>query len=493
MNMDDFSEHEHWMREALSLAREAALRGEVPVGAIVVHEGRIIGRGGNGPIALSDPTAHAEVLALREAAAHLGNYRLDGCSLYVTLEPCTMCSGAMLHARLARVVFGAQEPKTGAAGSVLDVFAEPRLNHQTQVVRGVLARECAQLMADFFARRRAARKTEAGRAAARLPDWAVRNSSNSDEAFEEVFPSLPGEPGLRWCSDLPALRGLRMAVFDARTKEAQGERHGGQTWLCVHGSPASGQIFAAAVPLLLAAGHRVVIPDLPGFGRSDQPKKAGAHQAGWHAQILRELAWKLPGEELVLLGQGDGAWLALRALADGPGLRGACLLNAWPRLADSPPVPEAHEKWHAEAARKSGWLASEAVARLTQRPMDGREARAWDAPFARPGHRAALQAWPAVQRQLLADELADESVHALLGELLAAGRLLLCAGEQGSWWSAQELRAAWLAALPQLEQYPGAWRLTPLSSLVPDGIEAMSRGAVEYFERPLNTLLRSHP
>ena len=482
MNMDDFSEHEHWMREALALAREAAARGEVPVGAVIVHEGRIIGRGSNGPIALRDPTAHAEVLALREAAAHLGNYRLDGCSLYVTLEPCTMCSGAMLHARLARVVFGAGEPKTGAAGSVLDVFAEPRINHQTKVLRGVLAQECARLMADFFAQRRAARKAEASHAATRLPDWAVRNP---DEVLAELGWGLPE---LQWRSDLPALRGLRMAVCDAGARKQDSE-----TWLCVHDSPASGRIFAAAVPLLLAAGHRVVIPDLPGFGRSDQPKKASAHQADWHAQILRELTQTLPGERLFLLGQGDGAWLALRALAAmpaqaaarGPRLQGACLLDAWPRLARALPVPGAHEKWHAEAARKSGWRASEAVARLTGRRMDGGEARTWDAPFALPGHRAALQAWPALQRQLLA----DDPVPALLQELLAAGRLLLCAGEQGAWWSAQQIRAAWLGAVPQLEQHPAAWHLTPLSSLVPDGIEAMARGAVEYFERPF----RSHP
>lgn len=144
------------MGEALALAQAAAARGEVPVGAIVVCEGRIVGRGGNHPIAASDPTAHAEIGALREAAAALGNYRLPGCTLYVTLEPCAMCAGAIMHARLARLVFGAADPKTGACGSVVDLFAEPRLNHHTDVTRGVRGEDCGALLTAFFAERRRA-------------------------------------------------------------------------------------------------------------------------------------------------------------------------------------------------------------------------------------------------------------------------------------------------------------------------------------------------
>src|SRR6185503_8208981 len=120
---------ERWMEHALARARDAGARGEVPVGAIVVRDGAIVGRGGNAPIAGNDPTAHAEIAALREAAARLGNYRLPGCTLYVTLEPCAMCAGAILHARLARLVFGARDSKTGACGSVIDLFGERRLNH----------------------------------------------------------------------------------------------------------------------------------------------------------------------------------------------------------------------------------------------------------------------------------------------------------------------------------------------------------------------------
>lgn len=146
---------EFFMREALSLARAAECLGEVPVGAVVVSEGKIIGRGFNAPIGESDPTAHAEISALRDAARNVDNYRLPGCELFVTLEPCAMCAGAILHSRIARVVYGARDPKTGVHGSVVDLFAVERLNHHTEVVGGVLAEECGQLLSGFFAARRA--------------------------------------------------------------------------------------------------------------------------------------------------------------------------------------------------------------------------------------------------------------------------------------------------------------------------------------------------
>jgi tRNA(adenine34) deaminase len=143
-----------FMTMALDLARQAAALDEVPVGAVVVRDGAVIGRGFNRPIGGNDPTAHAEIAALRDAAQHDGNYRLPGATLYVTLEPCTMCIGAMFHARVQRVVFGASDPKTGAAGSVLNLFAEPRLNHHAVVESGILADECGALLSSFFAARR---------------------------------------------------------------------------------------------------------------------------------------------------------------------------------------------------------------------------------------------------------------------------------------------------------------------------------------------------
>jgi tRNA(adenine34) deaminase len=142
------------MDEALVLARAAGNRGEVPVGAIVVRDGVIVGRGGNAPIADNDPTAHAEIAALREAANVVGNYRLPGCAMYVTLEPCAMCAGAILHARIARLVFGASDPKTGACGSVVNLFAQPMLNHHTTAAGGARAGECGRLLSEFFAARR---------------------------------------------------------------------------------------------------------------------------------------------------------------------------------------------------------------------------------------------------------------------------------------------------------------------------------------------------
>ena len=145
-----------FMQQAISQAHNAWALGEVPVGAVVVRDGEVIATGFNRPIGTHDPTAHAEIMALRAAAALLGNYRLPGCELYVTLEPCVMCSGAMMHARLARVVFGAADPKTGACGSVVNLFEQEKLNHHTEVVTGVLAEECGSLLKAFFAERRRA-------------------------------------------------------------------------------------------------------------------------------------------------------------------------------------------------------------------------------------------------------------------------------------------------------------------------------------------------
>jgi tRNA(adenine34) deaminase len=147
---------EEFMRAALALAEQARDAGEVPVGAVVVRDGVVIGSGFNSTISRHDPSAHAEILALRAAAVASGNYRLSGCTLYVTLEPCVMCSGAIMHARVGRVVYGAPDPKTGACGSVLNLFAEHSLNHHTAVAGGMLAEECGRLLKSFFQERRGA-------------------------------------------------------------------------------------------------------------------------------------------------------------------------------------------------------------------------------------------------------------------------------------------------------------------------------------------------
>lgn len=154
VQQNQISGDEEFLREALEEARRAGDAGEVPVGAVVVREGQIIARAGNRTIRDGDPTAHAEIVALREAARVLGNYRLAGCSMYATVEPCSMCAGALIQARIERLVFGCDDPKGGAVRSCFEVLAHPRLNHRVEVTSGVLAPDCAELLQQFFAARR---------------------------------------------------------------------------------------------------------------------------------------------------------------------------------------------------------------------------------------------------------------------------------------------------------------------------------------------------
>ena len=159
-----------YMAQALAAAESARAAGEVPVGAVLVHGDTVLATGFNHPIGAHDPSAHAEMVALRAAARSLRNYRLPGCELYVTLEPCLMCAGAIMHARIARVVFGAHDPKTGACGSVVDAFANPQLNHHTHVTGGVLETECGEALKSFFAHRRRTIRAERAAAAADAAD-----------------------------------------------------------------------------------------------------------------------------------------------------------------------------------------------------------------------------------------------------------------------------------------------------------------------------------
>lgn len=145
---------EFFMAQALELAHRGGVEGEVPVGAIVVRQEQVIGRGFNAPISLHDPSAHAEIRAIRDAAQRVGNYRLVDCELYVTLEPCVMCAGAIMHSRISRLFYGASDPKTGACGSIIDLFQEKRLNHHASVTGGILAMDCGQMLSNFFAERR---------------------------------------------------------------------------------------------------------------------------------------------------------------------------------------------------------------------------------------------------------------------------------------------------------------------------------------------------
>ena len=283
------------MAQALSLAADAAAAGEVPVGALVVKDGQVLARAHNQNIGLKDPSAHAEMLALRQAAQVLGNHRLEGCTLYVTLEPCAMCSGAILNARLAQVVFGASEPRTGAAGSVVNLFAQTQLNHQTQVQGGVLAEPCAQMLQAFFKPRRIN--------PAPLRDDALRTP---DAAFTEL-PDYPWAP--HYVTDLPSAQGLRLHYLDEGPEDAE------VVWLCVHGPSSWGYFFRQMIPVLLAHGHRVVVPDRVGFGKSDKPKKEAFHSAERHQQILQELLERLALRQILLLHQGPFSGQALAGKA----------------------------------------------------------------------------------------------------------------------------------------------------------------------------------
>jgi tRNA(adenine34) deaminase len=325
-----------WMRQALVEARLAGEAGEVPVGAVLVKDGQRVAAGHNAPVALHDPSAHAEIVTLRAGAAALGNYRLEGCELFVTLEPCPMCAGAMLHARLARVVFGAADKKTGAAGSVLDLFALSQLNHHTRVEGGVSANECGALLQEFFQRRRA----EARDSSQPLRDDALRTP---ETCFAEL---ADGGSAQNHLADLPTQRGWRMHYVD------RGPRDATTTVLCLHGPGLWSHQFRNLVAL---SGPRWLAPDLIGFGRSDKPKREAVHTLPWHRDVLLEWLDQVQAGR-VLLAPAPGA----EALA-------VLLQEAAPqRVAGILPVPDA---------------------------MDGAAAAAWLAPFPDRGHAAALRAW----------------------------------------------------------------------------------------------------
>jgi tRNA(adenine34) deaminase len=358
-----------WMQRALAEARAAAAAGEVPVGAVLVKDGALVASGRNSPVAQNDPSAHAEINALRAAATALGNYRLDGCTLYVTLEPCAMCAGAMLHARLARVVFGAADPKTGAAGSVVDLFAQPRLNHQTTVQGGVLATECAAALQAFFRGRR----SEARDQAQPLRDDALRTA-------DARFVDLSGWPfAPHYLDDLPSLAGWRMHYID------EGPHDAALAVVCLHGPGQWAYLYRHLIPMLVASnGMRVLVPDLIGFGRSDKPKREAVHRHEWHASVLREWIERLGLSRVLLVhGAGDTALAEIVAAAFPP-------------------------------TQLAGTLAVAMQA-------DPASAAAWRAPFADAGHEAALRAWP-VKRKALADlsqAEAARAAHAPMGYFAA--------------------------------------------------------------------------
>ncbi|MEZ5663068.1 MAG: tRNA adenosine(34) deaminase TadA [Burkholderiaceae bacterium] len=388
MNDDDY------MGQALQQAHAAAAAGEVPVGAVVVHRGEVIAVGRNAPIDDTDPTAHAEIVALRAAARKLGNYRLDECELFVTLEPCPMCSGAMLHARLKRVVFGARDPKTGAAGSVLDLFGEPRLNHQTTVQGNVRAQECGQLLSHFFRQRR-----EQQRDTHPLRDDALRTP---DGRFEGL-PDYPWSP--HYLSDLPALDGLRLHYLDEGPADAP------RTWLCLHGNPGWSYLYRKMLPEFLASGDRIVAPDLVGFGKSDKPKKDSFHHFGRHRDVLLQLVERLDLRNIILVVQDWGGLLGLTLpMAAAHRYKGLLVMNTTLATGDVP-LSAGFLAWREMCRQKPQFDVARLFARGNPHLSEA-ECQAYNAPFPDAGHRAALRVFPAMVPEGPDDEGAEVSRQA---------------------------------------------------------------------------------
>lgn len=455
---------EHWMRLALAQAQAAALEGEVPVGAVVVKDGQVIATGRNAPVQGHDPTAHAEIVALRAAAEQLGNYRLDGCTLYVTLEPCAMCSGAMLHARVPRVVFGAADPKTGAAGSVLDLFGYAALNHHTEVRGGVLAKECGALLSTFFRQRRAQQRTEA-QARHPLRDDALRTP---DAAFADL-PGYPWAP--HFVSDLPSLAGLRMHYLDEGPAQAR------RTWLCLHGNPTWSYLYRRMLPVFLAAGDRVVAPDLVGFGKSDKPKKDAFHQFAWHRQVLLELVERLDLRNVVLVVQDWGGILGLTLPMALPGrFAGLLAMNTLLATGDRPLSP-GFVQWREMCEKKPMYGVGRLLARGNPH-LCADECAAYDAPFPDRGYRAALRAFPRLVPDLPgADGVEVSRAASRFWQEEWQGRSLVFVGAQDPVLGEPVMQALQRG----IRGCPPPIVLPQAGHFVPEHGQAIAAQAVEYF------------
>ena len=351
----DFSAADYaFMQQALLEAGKAGAEGEVPVGAVLVCGDKVIATGRNACIAAQDPSAHAEMQALRTAAKATGNYRLADCTLFVTLEPCAMCSGAVLNARLNRVVFGAAEPKTGAAGSVVNLFADLQLNHQTSCQGGLLAAESALLLQTFFKNRRALHAQRQNR----LRDDALRTP-------EAAFALLPGAEKWsrysQWTSQLPSTPGLRLHYLDGQADaQLSGLGAFSSRVLCLHGVSSWSYAYAETITSLHQLGIAAIAPDLFGFGQSDKPKKRNFHcSLQHHRQSLLELVDMLPASPTLLLVDHSVLPLALALLNTKPrrfsGLVMRSELLPHPGLADrqrlyqNAPFPDAGHRAGAES------------------------------------------------------------------------------------------------------------------------------------------------
>ena len=397
------SEEHVFLQLALQQAQQASVLGEVPVGAVVVNaQGQILAQAHNRTLTDGDPSAHAEMLALRAAAQRAGNHRLQGCTLYITLEPCAMCAGAILHARLQRVVYATSDPKTGAAGSVINLFANTQLNHQTQTtlfapandVDATLQTACARLLSDFFRQRRSAQvQLSQQPAQAALRDDALRPCASR---FANITALQALQPFSHWAllhetphntphdASSNNQRPWRLHYIDTAPNQPQCP-----TLLLLHGYASYHLLWADTIAPLHQAGWRVLAPDLLGHGQSDQPKKPHQHTLMWHATLLQQWLQQIhvtPDPRHAMLLHDSAIQLAPH------------LSNTFPHyLALVPPVscssatcntasPTANSNWRTHCQRRTSFDLDAFWADSPDEPSQN----AWSAPYPNPGHRAAL-------------------------------------------------------------------------------------------------------
>lgn len=291
------------MQLALEQAYLAEKLGEVPVGAVVLHNGTVVGLGHNQTLSNCDPTAHAEIVALRAAALALGNHRLEECTLYVTLEPCAMCMGAIFHSRIAKVYFGAADAKTGACGSVLNLPGEHRINHHCQVQGGVLQSQCAQHLSAYFARLRSSKRQS------RMPvrEDALRLPNGALSRYMEGVHALP-------IDDLEAASGLRVQVWH----NTQSPEYPVRLVLCLHGATSWSSIYHDLLTAPLDGTTAVWALDLPGHGGSDKTKKGQEFDPAYQLNVLNALLRRSPAPSIHVLAQDTGCELAVRLAACNP-------------------------------------------------------------------------------------------------------------------------------------------------------------------------------
>ncbi len=381
----------HWMKLALEQAASAANMQEVPVGAVVIAADNktVLGQAHNRTISNHDPSAHAEILAIRQAAQTLQNYRLEGCTVYITIEPCAMCSAAMINARVARVVYAVADSKTGAAGSVLNLFEQKQLNHHTEITQlqsyqlpaevKKIKQECLQQLQYFFNQRRSDKYKKSQQPKyAPLRDDAVRTD-------ERNFNSVPTIVALReyskWCLINDGNKApWRMHYWDTNTKASSNS-----VVILLHGYSSYSLLWAKVLPQLKEQGWRVLTPDFLGFGQSDKPKKTAQHSLDWHTYILKEWLQTIDitnAANITVVACDSSVQLIPSIMTNLPVNIKKYALSLMPEPIKNQPK----EHWRVQCQRKKTFCLDEHWA-LNRSEHQSKE---WSTPFTDAGYKAAL-------------------------------------------------------------------------------------------------------